>query len=1002
MNALVLVALLLLFSLYYFWRKWRYETVWKYVSAIPGPKEKPIIGTFSFGTAESQFLTDRNNGKEFYPIYRMWTLDIPIVGILNPEDIELIINNPKHNTKSYVYELIHEWLGTGLLTSSGQKWQHRRKMLTPAFHFNTLQEYVEVLNNETTVVVNQLRDLCNEPFVNVIKPITDYALNSIAETALGVSLREESNCTKYREAIHNYGMSFVHRAVRPWLLIPFIYKLSSLKRKNEEMIKIMHDFCDNIINNRQINFTPETMNNSRGKRLNLLELMLKAKYTRAEIDDAGIREELNTFTFAGHDTTAMALIYTLMELANQPKIQDELYQEIMSVVDESDEPSYQQLGKLKFMDRCIKECLRLYPSVPVIGRISGEEIKTKTGYVIPNNCFIHIYIYDLHRRPELWENPEKFDPDRFLPENVAKRHPFAYLPFSAGGRNCIGQKFALLEMKTFLCGILRNFKLESVTKPEDIIYRSDIVLRSSTDINVKFITLREIALQPTKDSIHSRLFILHINMFLIVIATLVTVIGFIFWSKKKNEEFWKHFMAIPGPKAYPVIGTEYHFEDSEAMFNRDRKRSVEYFPIYKMYTLGIATVCIMTPEDIELILNNSKHLEKSQIYNLLHDWLGTGLLTSKGQQWHSRRKILTPAFHFTILQEFVHIFNKEMNHLVEDIKKLCDRPYIDVVKPITEFTLHSIGETSLGKDLREDPRSKQYLQAVLDYGDNLMYRLSRPWLYHQFLYKLSSVGRRNEKTIEILHDFSSNIIKERYKLFEDNGQISYTNKKKLALLDLMIKSRNSGADMDDVAMREEVDTFILGGYDTTAVSLSHTLMILANEEKIQEELYQEIIAIVENPNNPMFAELQELKYMERCIKESLRIYPSAHVISRIAGEDIRTKEGYVIPKGCDININIIDMHRSPHLYENPENFDPDRFLPENIAQRHPYAYIPFSAGSRNCIGQKYAMLEMKAVLCGILGNFKLEAVTKPKELRHKGDIIIRPIGEIRVKFVPRK
>lgn len=428
---------------------------------------------------------------------------------------------------------------------------------------------------------------------------------------------------------------------------------------------------------------------------------------------------------------------------------------------------------------------------------------------------------------------------------------------------------------------------------------------------------------------------------------------------------------------------------------------MEYFPIFKRYSVGIEMVSLMTPEDIELILTNPKHLEKSQTYNLLHDWLGMGLLTSKGQQWHSRRKILTPAFHFTILQEFVDIFNKETNRLVTGIKKICDQPYIDVVKPITQFTLYSIGETSLGKDFREDPKSKQYLQAVHDYGDNFVYRMVRPWLYHPFLYKLSSAGRRNVETIEILHDFSSNIIKERYKLFEEN-KIIYTDKKRLALLDLMIKARNNGAAMDDVAMREEIDTFILGGYDTTAVSLSHTLMLLANEEEIQEELYQEIIAVVENPNSPTFAELQDLKYAERCIKESLRIYPSAHIISRIAGEDVTTKDGYIIPKGCDICIHIIDMHRSPHLYENPEKFDPDRFLPENIAERHPYSYIPFSAGSRNCIGQKYAMLEMKAALCGILGSFKLEAVTKPKELRHKADIIIRPIGEIKVKFVLRK
>lgn len=95
--------------------------------------------------------------------------------------------------------------------------------------------------------------------------------------------------------------------------------------------------------------------------------------------------------------------------------------------------------EMKFMERCIKECLRLYPSVPFISRTAGEEIKTHSGYVIPKGCNINIYIYDLHRSAQYWKDPDKFNPDRFLPENIAARHPFAYLPFSAGPRNCIGQ-----------------------------------------------------------------------------------------------------------------------------------------------------------------------------------------------------------------------------------------------------------------------------------------------------------------------------------------------------------------------------------------------------------------------------------------------------------------------------------------------------------------------------------------------------------------------------------
>ncbi|KAJ8920819.1 hypothetical protein NQ315_015609, partial [Exocentrus adspersus] len=144
--------------------------------------------------------------------------------------------------------------------------------------------------------------------------------------------------------------------------------------------------------------------------------------------------------------------------------------------------------ELKFMERCIKETLRIYPSVPFIARVLEEDVIASNGCVIPKGAPAHIHIYDIHRNPKIWSNPEKFDPDRFLPENCRNRHPFAYVPFSAGPRNCIGQKFALLELKVALCGILRNFKLEPVDTPESIVLITDIVLRAENEtVRVKFV-----------------------------------------------------------------------------------------------------------------------------------------------------------------------------------------------------------------------------------------------------------------------------------------------------------------------------------------------------------------------------------------------------------------------------------------------------------------------------------------------------------------------------------
>lgn len=148
----------------------------------------------------------------------------------------------------------------------------------------------------------------------------------------------------------------------------------------------------------------------------------------------------------------------------------------------------------------MKESLRYYPSVPVIGRylehdvnfgkckilvsfsqhtkqISNQQNFFLGKYFVPKGSTLFIQIMQMHRDPEVWENPHKFDPDRFLPENCEKRHPYAYIPFSAGSRNCIGQKFAMLEFKTVLTSILRKWQVKSVLKTDEMRYISHFLLK---------------------------------------------------------------------------------------------------------------------------------------------------------------------------------------------------------------------------------------------------------------------------------------------------------------------------------------------------------------------------------------------------------------------------------------------------------------------------------------------------------------------------------------------
>ncbi|XP_018562121.1 cytochrome P450 4C1 [Anoplophora glabripennis] len=392
------------------------------------------------------------------------------------------------------------WLGEGLLTSTGSKWQTRRKILTPAFHFSILQQFVGVFTTETDHLVKELRKICHKPFINVVPYISQFTLCAINETSMGAKLNLENEEHKsYYTTTHQIGKIMVQRLLRPWFHFNwFFYHFTYLGYKETQMVKILHGYTDRVISERSKQFekfaipkneNDEEFNYSKRKKLAMLDILLNAKISSGSIDDKGIQDEVNTFMFEGHDTTSMALCFTLMELASHKDVQESILQEIHYVLaDSAEQPTYNDLQELKLMERCIKECLRIYPSVPFIGRVLEEDVKTSTGYILPKGTMAQVHIFDIHRSEKTWPNPEKFDPDRFLPENCQDRHPFAFVPFSAGPRNCIGQKFAILELKVALCGILRNFELQPVDTPDSIVLVPDMVLRAQNDtIRIKFV-----------------------------------------------------------------------------------------------------------------------------------------------------------------------------------------------------------------------------------------------------------------------------------------------------------------------------------------------------------------------------------------------------------------------------------------------------------------------------------------------------------------------------------
>lgn len=493
-----------------------------------------------------------------------------------------------------------------------------------------------------------------------------------------------------------------------------------------------------------------------------------------------------------------------------------------------------------------------------------------------------------------------------------------------------------------------------------------------------------------------------------VLVGVVTLLVYIYYNQTFSTKA-RMINKFPGPRPIPVFGNILDVQGStERIFQIFRESAIEFKESSRAWNMHMPVINIVTAEDAEIILTSNTQLDKSIIYDLLHKWLGTGLLTSTGSKWQRRRKLLTPAFHFNILRRFVEVFGEHSMKVVAELKQESGNSKTNIIPYITNITLQTICETAMGATL--DPNNKtqkDYLKSIYEIAPLTVYRTARPWLYSNFIFDLLPAGWRYNKLVEVLHKFTSSVIKDREADFKDSDLLNLeqdteedgTRKKKLAMLDLLISAKNKH-EIDDDGIREEVDTFMFEGHDTTSTGIAFALKLFSQHKDIQERVFSELHQIFgDSDRTASYEDLQNMPYLEMCLKESLRIYPSVPLIGRYVSEDLKLTK-HTVPAGTYINIHIFDLHRDSNVFPDPEKFDPDRFLPENVKGRHPFAYVPFSAGPRNCIGQKFAMFEMKSIISAILRNYVLEPVEEEK-MRFVLDFVLRVDGEINVKLQPR-
>ncbi|MCO4762640.1 MAG: cytochrome P450 [Myxococcales bacterium] len=384
-------------------------------------------------------------------------LGTQVVSLANPEDWHrvLVTNRTNYTKRTRGYHKLKLFLGEGLVTSEGDHWRRQRRIAQPAFHRKHIETFAESMVQasldmrrqwEQSAAAGETRDIADD--------MMRLTLRIAGETLFSLDVTGEA--ADVGDALGEVLTAFDRITTAP-IPYPELWPTASNRRMRAAIAKL-DEVVEGIIAQRRA--SGDTTRDLLG---NLMAA--RDEETGEGMNDKQLRDEVMTMLLAGHETTANALAWTLHLLSTHPEVADKVAEELQTHTG-GETLTMRQMCQLRYTDQVLKESMRLYPPVWIIGR-RAEEDDEIGGFHIRKGTYVYLPAWVLHRNERTWRQPSRFDPDRFSPERVAERkalgaHRFSYLPFSGGQRKCIGDQFARMEAIIALATLLPAVKLQPV------------------------------------------------------------------------------------------------------------------------------------------------------------------------------------------------------------------------------------------------------------------------------------------------------------------------------------------------------------------------------------------------------------------------------------------------------------------------------------------------------------------------------------------------------------
>lgn len=410
------------------------------------------------------------------------------------------------------------------------------------------------------------------------------------------------------------------------------------------------------------------------------------------------------------------------------------------------------------------------------------------------------------------------------------------------------------------------------------------------------------------------------------------------------------------------------------------KRMIErYGDACDVSFLGIRNYFIHDPDVIrEMLTSQNALMQRSYFFKAFRKFLGQGLFTADGDLHKQQRKLMKPAFYPERIREYARIM---VGSAEEEIQNMKSGEVVNVNRAMTRITLKVITRSMFGSGLDE--------KQIDEIGDEIT----------EVLHLINKILQNPVSIYCLIHEIKIPVVKKFFRHREKldrvvNGIIASYRKSPTPgrndLLSLLLeaKDEDSGKQMSDEQIRDEVMTVFLAGHETTALALTWTLNLLSTNSSVEEKVREELNSVVKN-RLPQEGDFQQLVFLKNVFRESLRLYPPAWTIARQTRKEV-TINDYHFPKGSVLWTITYLVQRDPRYFHDPDLFLPERWEEEGVKQIPKYAYFPFGGGARMCIGEGFAWMEGILVLAAILQKVKFENIGE-------APIEIDPVFSLRTK-----